>query len=77
MPALSSRGNKGSHIQASWVGDTGTKRRDEDRLTAELVVAKNYTEGRYKGKRAKLSLVGHVPRDNGPTVQFGMLRSSR
>lgn len=41
------------------------------------MVAKNYLEGRYKGNRAKLSLVGHVTKANGPIVQFAMLRSSR
>lgn len=38
------------------------------------MVAKNYLEGRYKGNRAKLSLVGHVTRGNGPIVQLGKLR---
>jgi len=32
---------------------------DNRRLWAELMVAKNYLEGRYKGIRAKLYLVGH------------------
>lgn len=32
------------------------------------MVAKNYLEGRYKGNTAKVSLVGHVTRGNGPIV---------